>query len=81
MMGMFVSVALIALMTRGVLQQQLIRVGLVVATVIYAVLTDGQRRHHGRGNLCRKHWRDGRHQNLLNRCVYDGSIAGGGAGF
>ena len=81
MMGMFVSVALIALMTRGVLQQQLIRVGLVVATVIYAVLTDGQRRQQGGDNLCRKHWRDSRHQNLLDRCVYGGGIAGGGTGF
>ena len=37
----FVSVALVAVMTRGMLQRLLILVGLVVATVIYAVLTNG----------------------------------------
>ena len=37
----FVSVALVAVMTRGMVQRLLILVGLVVATVIYAVLTNG----------------------------------------
>jgi len=37
----FVSVALVAVMTRGMLQRLLILVGLVVASVIYAVLTNG----------------------------------------
>ena len=37
----FVSVALVAVLTRGMLQRLLILVGLIVATVIYAVLTNG----------------------------------------
>ena len=37
----FVSVALVAVMTRGMLQRLLILVGLIVASVIYAVLTNG----------------------------------------
>ena len=37
----FVSVALVAVMTRGMVQRLLILVGLVVATLIYAVLTNG----------------------------------------
>ena len=37
----FVSVALVAVMTRGMLQRLLILVGLVVANLIYAVLTNG----------------------------------------
>ncbi len=37
----FVSVALVAVMTRGMVQRLLILVGLVVASVIYAVLTNG----------------------------------------
>jgi putative pyrimidine permease RutG len=37
----FVSVALVAVMTRGMVQRLLILVGLVVATLIYALLTNG----------------------------------------
>lgn len=37
----FVSVALVAVMTRGMLQRLLILVGLIVATLIYALLTNG----------------------------------------
>ncbi len=37
----FVSVALVAVMTRGMLQRLLILAGLLVATVIYALLTNG----------------------------------------
>ena len=37
----FVSVALVAVMTRGMLQRLLILVGLVVASLIYALLTNG----------------------------------------
>ena len=37
----FVSVALVAVLTRGMLQRLLILVGLLVASVIYAVLTNG----------------------------------------
>ncbi|MBT9476285.1 solute carrier family 23 protein [Polaromonas sp.] len=37
----FVSVALVAVMTRGMLQRLLILVGLIVATVLYAALTNG----------------------------------------
>ncbi|HEY3048427.1 MAG TPA: solute carrier family 23 protein [Polaromonas sp.] len=37
----FVSVALVAVMTRGMVQRLLILVGLMVATLIYAVLTNG----------------------------------------
>ena len=37
----FVSVALVAVFTRGMLQRLLILVGLILATVIYAVLTNG----------------------------------------
>ncbi len=37
----FVSVALVAVMTRGMVQRLLILVGLIVASVIYAVLTNG----------------------------------------
>jgi putative pyrimidine permease RutG len=37
----FVSVALIAVMTRGMVQRLLILVGLIVATLIYALLTNG----------------------------------------
>ncbi|AKJ26749.1 solute carrier family 23 protein [Caldimonas brevitalea] len=37
----FVSVALVAVYTRGMLQRLLILVGLVVSTVVYAVLTNG----------------------------------------
>ena len=37
----FVSVALVAVMTRGMVQRLLILVGLIVATLIYAVLTNG----------------------------------------
>lgn len=37
----FVSVALVAVMTRGMLQRLLILVGLIVASLIYAVLTNG----------------------------------------
>ena len=37
----FVSVALVAVLTRGMLQRLLILIGLIVATVIYAVLTNG----------------------------------------
>lgn len=37
----FVSVALVAVMTRGMVQRLLILVGLIVATIIYAVLTNG----------------------------------------
>jgi putative pyrimidine permease RutG len=37
----FVSVALVAVMTRGMVQRLLILVGLIVATVIYALLTNG----------------------------------------
>lgn len=37
----FVSVALVAVMTRGMLQRLLILLGLLVATVIYVVLTNG----------------------------------------
>jgi putative pyrimidine permease RutG len=37
----FVSVALVAVMTRGMVQRLLILVGLLVATIIYAVLTNG----------------------------------------
>ncbi|MDB5891482.1 MAG: pyrimidine utilization transport protein [Polaromonas sp.] len=37
----FVSVALVAVLTRGMLQRLLILVGLVVSTLIYAVLTNG----------------------------------------
>ena len=37
----FVSVGLVAVMTRGMIQRLLILVGLIVASVIYAVLTNG----------------------------------------
>ena len=37
----FVSVALVAVMTRGMVQRLLILVGLIVASVVYAVLTNG----------------------------------------
>jgi uracil-xanthine permease len=37
----FVSVALVAVMTRGMLQRLLILVGLIVASLFYAVLTNG----------------------------------------
>lgn len=37
----FVSVALVAVMTRGMVQRLLILVGLIVASMIYAVLTNG----------------------------------------
>ncbi|MDO9113611.1 MAG: solute carrier family 23 protein [Polaromonas sp.] len=37
----FVSVALVAVMTRGMVQRLLILVGLIVATLIYAALTNG----------------------------------------
>ena len=37
----FVSVALVAVFTRGMLQRLLILVGLIVASVVYAVLTNG----------------------------------------
>jgi putative pyrimidine permease RutG len=37
----FVSVALVAVMTRGMVQRLLILVGLIVASVIYALLTNG----------------------------------------
>ena len=37
----FVSVALVAVMTRGMLQRLLILVGLIVATLVYAALTNG----------------------------------------
>jgi putative pyrimidine permease RutG len=37
----FVSVALVAVMTRGMVQRLLILVGLMVATIIYAALTNG----------------------------------------
>lgn len=37
----FVSVALVAVMTRGMLQRLLILIGLVVASLIYALLTNG----------------------------------------
>ena len=37
----FVSVALVAVMTRGMIQRLLILVGLIVASVVYAVLTNG----------------------------------------
>ena len=37
----FVSVALVAVMTRGMVQRLLILVGLIAASVIYAVLTNG----------------------------------------
>ncbi|MEO8024364.1 solute carrier family 23 protein, partial [Polaromonas sp.] len=37
----FVSVALVAVMTRGMVQRLLILVGLIVATLVYAVLTNG----------------------------------------
>jgi putative pyrimidine permease RutG len=37
----FTSVALVAVMTRGMVQRLLILVGLIVASVIYAVLTNG----------------------------------------
>ncbi|MGA8784147.1 MAG: solute carrier family 23 protein [Polaromonas sp.] len=37
----FVSVALVAVMTRGMLQRLLILIGLIVASLIYAVLTNG----------------------------------------
>ncbi len=37
----FVSVALVAVMTRGMLQRLLILAGLIVATLIYALLTNG----------------------------------------
>ena len=37
----FVSVALVAVMARGMVQRLLILVGLIVASVIYAVLTNG----------------------------------------
>jgi len=37
----FVSVALVAVMTRGMVQRLLILVGLIVASVIYSVLTNG----------------------------------------
>src|SRR5690606_30022542 len=37
----FLSVALVAVFTRGMLQRLLILVGLVVASLIYAVLTNG----------------------------------------
>ena len=37
----FVSVALVAVMTRGMVQRLLILVGLIVATLIYALLTNG----------------------------------------
>ena len=37
----FVSVALVAVMTRGMVQRLLILVGLVIATLVYALLTNG----------------------------------------
>ncbi|ABE42082.1 solute carrier family 23 protein [Polaromonas sp. JS666] len=37
----FVSVALVAVMTRGMVQRLLILVGLLVASIVYAVLTNG----------------------------------------
>ena len=37
----FVSVALVAVMTRGMVQRLLILVGLLIASIIYAVLTNG----------------------------------------
>jgi len=37
----FVSVALVAVMTRGMLQRLLILIGLIVSSLIYAVLTNG----------------------------------------
>ena len=37
----FVSVALVAVMTRGMVQRLLILVGLIVASIIYALLTNG----------------------------------------
>ncbi|MES2398665.1 MAG: solute carrier family 23 protein [Pseudomonadota bacterium] len=37
----FVSVALVAVMTRGMVQRLLILVGLIMASIIYAVLTNG----------------------------------------
>ncbi|MES2509184.1 MAG: solute carrier family 23 protein [Pseudomonadota bacterium] len=37
----FVSVALVAVMTRGMVQRLLILVGLIVASIIYAILTNG----------------------------------------
>ncbi len=37
----FVSVALVAVMTRGMVQRLLILVGLIVATLVYALLTNG----------------------------------------
>ncbi|SFB84343.1 uracil-xanthine permease [Polaromonas sp. OV174] len=37
----FVSVALVAVMTRGMLQRLLILIGLIVASIIYALLTNG----------------------------------------
>lgn len=37
----FVSVALVAVFTRGMLQRLLILIGLIVASIIYAVLTNG----------------------------------------
>ena len=37
----FVSVALVAVMTRGMLQRLLILIGLIVASLIYALLTNG----------------------------------------
>jgi xanthine/uracil permease len=37
----FVSVGLVAVLTRGMVQRLLILVGLIVATVIYAILTNG----------------------------------------
>lgn len=37
----FVSVGLVAVLTRGMVQRLLILVGLIVATVVYAVLTNG----------------------------------------
>jgi putative pyrimidine permease RutG len=37
----FVSVGLVAVLTRGMVQRLLILVGLIVASIIYAVLTNG----------------------------------------
>ena len=37
----FVSVALVAVMTRGMVQRLLILVGLIIASVVYAILTNG----------------------------------------
>ena len=37
----FVSVGLVAVFTRGMVQRLLILVGLIVASIVYAVLTNG----------------------------------------